>query len=167
MGEETVHDHFPFLIFPRFSRIFLSQFPPQLYRYESPRHRHCRRHRFRQNNSYQRHSRRLDKSRVKVIQHDSYYRDLSAHGGLTPEKVNFDHPDSLETPLLIEHVQAPSKEGGPIDQPIYNFTTHRRMDSTLADRPTGNHHHRRNPDLRRQRVARTDGYQDLRGYRCG
>jgi uridine kinase len=76
----------------------------------------------------------LDKSRVNVIQHDSYYRDLSAHGGLTPDKVNFDHPGSLETPLLIKHVRA-LKEGRSIDQPIYNFTTHRRMDSTLRIDP--------------------------------
>jgi len=77
---------------------------------------------------------RLDKSRVNVIQHDSYYRDLSAHGGLTPDRVNFDHPDSLETPLLIKHVRA-LKDGRTIDQPIYNFTTHRRMDSTLRIDP--------------------------------
>jgi uridine kinase len=77
---------------------------------------------------------RLDKSRVNVIQHDSYYRDLSAHGRLTPDKVNFDHPDSLETPLLIKHVRA-LKDGRSIDQPIYNFTTHRRMDSTLRIDP--------------------------------
>jgi uridine kinase len=77
---------------------------------------------------------RLDTSRVNVIQHDSYYRDLSAHGGLTPDKVNFDHPDSLETPLLIEHVRA-LRAGRSIDQPIYNFTTHRRMDATLRIDP--------------------------------
>jgi len=77
---------------------------------------------------------RLDNSRVNVIQHDSYYRDLSAHGGLTPDKVNFDHPDSLETPLLIEHVRA-LKAGRSIDQPIYNFTTHRRMEATLRIDP--------------------------------
>jgi uridine kinase len=76
----------------------------------------------------------LDNSRVNVIQHDSYYRDLSAHGGLTPDKVNFDHPDSLETPLLIEHVRA-LRAGRSIDQPIYNFTTHRRMDATLRIDP--------------------------------
>ena len=73
---------------------------------------------------------RLDKSRVVVIQHDSYYRDLSAHGGVTPDQVNFDHPDSLETPLLIRHIKD-LKGGRPIQQPIYNFTTHRRM---AADR---------------------------------
>ena len=72
---------------------------------------------------------RLDKSRILVIQHDSYYRDLSFHGGLTPDKVNFDHPDSLETDLLIRHIRE-LRSGRSIDQPIYNFTTHRRLDST-------------------------------------
>ena len=72
---------------------------------------------------------RLDTTRVVVIQHDSYYRDLSAHGGATPEQVNFDHPDSLETPLLIRHIKD-LKAGRSIEQPIYNFTTHRRLDST-------------------------------------
>jgi uridine kinase len=47
----------------------------------------------------------LDRSRVVVIQHDSYYKDLSVHGGLAPEKINFDHPDSLETNLLVQHLR--------------------------------------------------------------
>ena len=72
---------------------------------------------------------RLDKTRVVVIQHDSYYRDLSAYGGITPAAINFDHPDSLETPLMIRHIRE-LKAGRSIDEPIYNFTTHRRLDST-------------------------------------
>jgi uridine kinase len=71
----------------------------------------------------------LDKSRVVVIQHDSYYRDLSTYGGATPAEINFDHPDSLETDLLIRHIQN-LRAGKPIEEPIYNFTTHRRLDST-------------------------------------
>jgi len=77
---------------------------------------------------------RLDKSRVVVIQHDSYYRDLSAYGGRTPETINFDHPDSLETPLMIRHIRE-LKAGNSIDEPIYNFTTHRRLDSTRRVEP--------------------------------
>ncbi len=72
---------------------------------------------------------RLDKSRVVVLQHDSYYRDLSTYGGIPPEAINFDHPDSLETPLMIRHIRD-LKAGKSIDEPIYNFTTHRRLDST-------------------------------------
>ena len=71
----------------------------------------------------------LDKNRVVVIQHDSYYRDLSSYHGLTPDKINFDHPNSLETELLVRHLRD-LKEGKPIDQPIYNFTTHQRMKET-------------------------------------
>lgn len=76
----------------------------------------------------------LDKSRVSVIQHDSYYKDISAHHGLTLEKINFDHPDSLETELLIEHIKA-LKAGRAVDQPIYNFTTLKRMPETLRLEP--------------------------------
>jgi uridine kinase len=72
---------------------------------------------------------KLDRSRMLVIQHDSYYKDISTHGGLPPEKVNFDHPDSLETDLLIRHIRD-LKSGHSVEQPVYNFTTHRRLDST-------------------------------------
>jgi len=72
---------------------------------------------------------RLDTNRVVVLQHDSYYRDLSVYGDVTPDHVNFDHPDSLETPLLIRHIQD-LKRGRSIEQPIYNFTTHRRLEAT-------------------------------------
>ncbi len=77
---------------------------------------------------------RLDRDRILVIQHDSYYRDISVHGGLPPEKVNFDHPDSLETELLIAHIRE-LKAGRCIEQPVYNFTTHRRLDETVTLTP--------------------------------
>jgi uridine kinase len=71
----------------------------------------------------------LDRDRVAVLQHDSYYKDISAHGGLPPEAVNFDHPDSLETDLLIQHIQT-LRAGKGIEQPVYNFTNHRRLEAT-------------------------------------
>lgn len=71
----------------------------------------------------------LDIRRVVVLQHDSYYRDLSTYGGLTPDRINFDHPDSLETSLLIRQI-GELKSGRSIEQPMYNFATHRRMEST-------------------------------------
>lgn len=76
----------------------------------------------------------LDKNRVIVIQHDSYYKDISAYHGLTLEKINFDHPNSLETELLIEHIKA-LKAGRAVDQPIYNFTTLKKMPETLRLEP--------------------------------
>jgi len=66
---------------------------------------------------------------VVVIQHDSYYKDLSAHHGLSPEKINFDHPDSLETSLLVRHIRD-LKSDIAVSQPLYNFTTHSRMKET-------------------------------------
>ena len=38
---------------------------------------------------------------VVVIKHDSYYRDISSYGGKTGDQINFDHPDSLESELLV------------------------------------------------------------------
>jgi uridine kinase len=76
----------------------------------------------------------LDQNRVVVIQHDSYYKDLSQHKGLTPDKINFDHPDSLETDLLIEHITQ-LRTGKAIEQPIYSFTTHRRLKETHRIEP--------------------------------
>ena len=69
---------------------------------------------------------KLDERKVVVIQHDSYYRDISTFGGIPASDINFDHPDSLETPLLIRHFKE-LKAGRPIDCPIYDFTTHTRQ----------------------------------------
>lgn len=77
---------------------------------------------------------RLDQKDVVVIQHDSYYKDLNAFGGRKPQEINYDHPDSLETHLLIQHLRK-LRAGQSIEQPLYNFTTHRRMDSTKSIEP--------------------------------
>jgi uridine kinase len=77
---------------------------------------------------------RLDRERVAVIQHDSYYKDISLHRGLPPSDVNFDHPDSLETDLLVRHIRT-LREGGPVEEPVYNFTTHRRLTATKTVDP--------------------------------
>ena len=72
----------------------------------------------------------LDKARVLVIAHDSYYKDLATYGEhATPEQINYDHPGSLETDLLIQHLVT-LKRGGAVDQPIYNLATHRRLPDT-------------------------------------
>ena len=71
---------------------------------------------------------------IAFLPHDAYYRDL---GDLTPDeraKVNFDHPDSLETELLIQHIQQ-LKAGQPIELPSYDFKTHTRTDETATIEP--------------------------------
>lgn len=67
----------------------------------------------------------LPSEHVATIEYDAYYRDRS---DLTPEaraQLNFDHPDALETELLVEHLRA-LREGRPVEVPAYDFVTHRR-----------------------------------------
>ena len=63
---------------------------------------------------------RLDSSQVAVIQHDSYYKDLSVYGGKSAQEVNFDHPDSLETDLLIRNIKE-LKARHAIEEPHLQF----------------------------------------------
>jgi uridine kinase len=57
---------------------------------------------------------------------DLYYRDLSQFPLDTRHKRNFDHPDSLESELIIEHVRALAN-GEAIQRPVYDFKTHSRV----------------------------------------
>jgi uridine kinase len=57
---------------------------------------------------------------------DLYYRDLSRFPLDSRHKQNFDHPDSLESELIIEHVSALAA-GKPIQRPVYDFKTHSRV----------------------------------------
>ncbi len=69
-----------------------------------------------------------------LIQYDAYYRD-QAH--LTFEeraRINYDHPDSLETELLIEHLRT-LQAGGEIHRPVYDFSTHTRTERTVRIAP--------------------------------
>jgi uridine kinase len=73
----------------------------------------------------------IGRDRVAVVEHDSYYRE---YGSLPLEeraKVNFDHPDSLETELLIEHLRT-LIAGMPIEKPVYDFTTYSRLPRTVT-----------------------------------
>jgi uridine kinase len=66
---------------------------------------------------------------VAVFEHDAYYRDRQDLSYEERSQLNFDHPDSLETELLVEHVRA-LKSGRSVDLPIYDFKTHRRSEET-------------------------------------
>jgi uridine kinase len=77
---------------------------------------------------------RVGADRIAYIQHDSYYYDLGRLP-LDPRNLpNFDHPDALETDLLIEHLRA-LKADRAVDIPVYDFTTHRRMPHTRRVEP--------------------------------
>lgn len=72
----------------------------------------------------------LGEDRLLLLEHDSYYRDLK-HLSLEERiKQNFDHPASLETELLIRHLDA-LIEGYPVEVPQYDFAEHtRKIEST-------------------------------------
>ena len=77
---------------------------------------------------------RVGASRIAFLQHDAYYKDLS---GLPPTQkaaVNFDHPNSLETELLIQHITK-LKNGTQVQLPVYDFATHSRTKQTFKVQP--------------------------------
>lgn len=76
----------------------------------------------------------LSDDSVVLLQQDNYYRDLPHLTFDERSKVNFDHPDSIETPLMIQQLQA-LREGRAIDRPNYDFTQHRRKPETLRVQP--------------------------------
>ena len=75
----------------------------------------------------------LGSDRVVRICQDSYYRDLSHIEMAERVKHNFDHPDALDTVLLIEQMKA--LKSGRTVQPVYDFVTHTRKPETIAVGP--------------------------------
>ena len=74
------------------------------------------------------------KDEVAVIYHDNYYRRQDEVPFEERKKVNYDHPDSLETDLLLKHLQM-LKEGIAIDCPVYDYSQHNRSDQTMHIEP--------------------------------
>jgi uridine kinase len=71
---------------------------------------------------------------VSVLEHDRYYRDrldlrLEERAGL-----NYDHPDSLETDLMVEHVKA-LRAGRAVEIPVYDFARYARRNATERIEP--------------------------------
>ncbi|MEZ5105116.1 MAG: uridine kinase [Draconibacterium sp.] len=74
------------------------------------------------------------KGEVNILSHDSYYYD-SKHLSLEERrKKNFDHPDSIEFDLMVEHVKL-LKQGIPIHEPTYSFITCTRGEETRLIQP--------------------------------
>jgi uridine kinase len=74
-------------------------------------------------------------NRCVTIEHDAYYRD---QGHLPPAEratINYDHPDSLESALLADHLRE-LRAGRAVDIPIYDFATHTRRSETRHVEPT-------------------------------
>jgi uridine kinase len=77
---------------------------------------------------------RVGRDRIAYLPHDAYYKDLSNLPHNQRTEINFDHPDSLESDLLVEHIQQ-LKKWQAIDLPIYDFKTHTRTDQFTRIQP--------------------------------
>jgi uridine kinase len=73
-------------------------------------------------------------SHIVYIQHDNYYRDQSHLLLEARARTNYDHPDSLETELLIAHLLA-LRAGQAIEMPLYDFSQHTRSPHTQHIEP--------------------------------
>jgi len=78
--------------------------------------------------------RRVGADRITFLQHDSYYKDLSGLPPTQHAEINFDHPNSLETELLIQHLGS-LRDGKPVEVPIYDFSTDSRTSQTFTIQP--------------------------------
>ncbi len=74
-------------------------------------------------------------SKVAYLPHDAYYRQMSHLSYEERARLNYDHPDSLETELLISHVED-LINGEPVEVPIYDFTEHERTSQTRLVEPS-------------------------------
>lgn len=78
---------------------------------------------------------RLD-GRVALLHHDAYYRNMVELTFEERTRVNYDHPSSLETELLVDHLER-LRSGLAIEHPVYDFAQHLRSDETKRIEPAG------------------------------
>ncbi len=74
------------------------------------------------------------KDDIAVIYHDNYYRRHDEIPLEERRKLNYDHPDSLETELMLEHLRK-LRSGEAIDCPVYDYSQHNRSDRTVRIEP--------------------------------
>jgi uridine kinase len=77
---------------------------------------------------------RVGSEHIAYIPHDAYYKDLSHLPPVQRDEINFDHPNSLDTDLMIAHIQR-LQTWEPVEIPIYDFTRHQRTPQTVRVDP--------------------------------
>ncbi len=77
---------------------------------------------------------RLPKGEVAILSQDSYYRDNSHLSMEERQKINYDHPASIEFDLLVDHIKK-LKAGLSVQEPIYSYLTCTRSDETREITP--------------------------------
>ena len=76
----------------------------------------------------------LSEANVIILEQDNYYKDFPELPLAERTKQNFDHPDSIDTALLTEHLKR-LRTGEPIERPTYDFTYYRRLPQTVRVEP--------------------------------
>jgi uridine kinase len=71
---------------------------------------------------------------IAVVYHDNYYKSRDGIPFEEREKINYDHPEALETDLLVEHIKM-LKAGQSIDCPVYDYSQHIRSKETVRIEP--------------------------------
>jgi uridine kinase len=77
---------------------------------------------------------RVGANHIAYLPHDAYYKDLTDLPPAQRAHINFDHPNSLDTDMLIQHVQD-LKDNLRIELPVYDFKTHSRTSRTVPINP--------------------------------
>lgn len=77
---------------------------------------------------------RVGAHHIAYLPHDAYYKDLTDLPPAQRAEINFDHPNSLDTDMLVRHVRE-LKENRPIELPVYDFKTHSRTSRTVPINP--------------------------------
>ena len=76
----------------------------------------------------------LGNDQVTVLEHDRYYRDRSDLRLEERAAMNYDHPDSLETDLMVRHLEA-LRSGSAVEVPVYDFARYARVAATDLAQP--------------------------------
>jgi uridine kinase len=71
----------------------------------------------------------IGRDKIAYLAHDSYYKDLRNLPPNQRKNINFDHPNSLDTDLMVQHIQQ-LQAWQPVNIPIYDFRLHERLEET-------------------------------------
>lgn len=73
-------------------------------------------------------------SQIAYLPHDAYYHDRVDLLFEDRARLNYDHPDSLDTKLFVRHIKD-LRMSSPVHVPVYDFTTDRRTEDTILVEP--------------------------------
>ena len=78
---------------------------------------------------------RIPREEIAILPQDAYYKDNSDIPLEDRFKLNYDHPNSFDTDLMIQHIRQ-LKKGKSIYRPVYDFTIHNRTEETVLVQPS-------------------------------